>query len=92
MDNYKYIKWFTEIDKHDIPIVGGKEQILGIDSKTIKCATRICITAEAYMDFVQYAELDEVIRALMYGLDEEDPSLLTYVSEEIQNKIVNRYT
>lgn len=29
MDNYKYIKWFTEIDKHDIPIVGGKGANLG---------------------------------------------------------------
>ena len=90
MDNYKYIKWFTEIDKHDIPIVGGKGANLGeLTQKQLNVPPGFCITAEAYMDFVQYAELDEVIRALMYGLDEEDPSLLTYVSEEIQNKIVN---
>lgn len=26
---YRYIKWFDEIDKHDIPIVGGKGANLG---------------------------------------------------------------
>lgn len=29
MAEYRYIKWFNEIDKHDIPTVGGKGANLG---------------------------------------------------------------
>ena len=29
MTKYNYIKWFNEIDKNDIPVVGGKGANLG---------------------------------------------------------------
>ncbi len=87
---YKYIKWFDEIDKHDIPVVGGKGANLGeLTQKGLNVPPGFCVTAGAYMDFIDYAELDDVIRALMYGLDEENSQLLTHVSKEIQSRIVN---
>ena len=87
---YRYIKWFDEIDKHDIPIVGGKGANLGeLTQKGLNVPPGFCVTANAYMDFISYAGLDEVIRALMYGLDEEDSKALTYASEEIQKRIVD---
>lgn len=89
MGEYKYIRWFKEIDKHDIPIVGGKGANLGeLTQKDLNVPPGFCITAEAYMNFIECAELDEVIKALMYGLDEEDPSLLNHVSDEIQKRII----
>ncbi|MEW8974457.1 MAG: PEP/pyruvate-binding domain-containing protein, partial [Tissierellaceae bacterium] len=89
MGEYKYIRWFKEIDKHDIPIVGGKGANLGeLTQKDLNVPPGFCITAEAYMNFIEYAELDEVIKALMYGLDEEDSSLLNHVSDEIQKRII----
>ncbi len=89
MKGYKYIRYFKDIDKHDIPIVGGKGANLGeLTQKGLNVPPGFCITAKAYMDFIEYAELDEVIRALMYGLDEEDPSLLGHISDEIQKRIL----
>ena len=86
---YKYIKWFNEIDKHDIPIVGGKGANLGeLTQKGLNVPPGFCVTAGAYSDFINHAELDDVIRALMYGLDEENSQLLTHVSKEIQARIV----
>ena len=88
--SYKYIKWFNEINKHDIPIVGGKGANLGeLTQKGLNVPPGFCVTAAAYTDFVDYSELDDVIRALMYGLDEENSQLLTHVSKEIQNRIIN---
>lgn len=87
--SYKYIKWFNEIDKHDIPVVGGKGANLGeLTQKGLNVPPGFCVTAGAYSDFINHAELDDVIRALMYGLDEENSQLLTHVSKEIQNRIV----
>lgn len=87
--SYKYIKWFNEIDKHDIPVVGGKGANLGeLTQKGLNVPPGFCVTAGAYSDFISYAELDDVIRALMYGLDEENSQLLSHVSREIQSRIV----
>lgn len=87
---YKYIKWFNEIDKHDIPIVGGKGANLGeLTQKGLNVPPGYCINAEAYLHFVDHTELDEVIKALMYGLNEEDSDQLQYVSNEIQKRINN---
>ena len=86
---YKYIKWFYEIDKHDIPVVGGKGANLGeLTQKGLNVPPGFSVTAEAYMDFIYYAELDDVIKSLMYALDEENSQLLTHVSKEIQKRIV----
>lgn len=86
---YKYIKWFNEIGKHDIPVVGGKGANLGeLTQKGLNVPPGFCVTAGAYSDFINHAELDDVIRALMYGLDEENSQLLTHVSKEIQARIV----
>ena len=47
---YRYIKWFDEIDKHDIPIVGGKGANLGeLTQKGLNVPPGFCVTANAYM-------------------------------------------
>ncbi len=88
MSSYKYIKWFNEINKEDIPIVGGKGANLGeLTQKGLDVPPGFCVTAEAYNYFINYAELDEVIRELISGLDEEDSTMLQNVSKAIQDKI-----
>jgi len=88
MPGYKYIKWFNEIDKNDIPIVGGKGANLGeLTQKGLDVPPGFCVTAGAYNHFINYAELDEVIRELINGLDEEDSSMLQRVSKAIQDRI-----
>ena len=88
MPSYKYIKWFNEIDKNDIPVVGGKGANLGeLTQKGLDVPPGFCVTAGAYNHFINYAELDEVIRELIRGLDEEDSSMLQEVSKAIQDRI-----
>ena len=88
MGEYKYIKWFNEINKQDIPTVGGKGANLGeLTQKGLDVPPGFCITAGAYVHFVDYAELDNVIKELMRGLDEENSDMLQDVSKQVQDRI-----
>ncbi len=88
MDGYKYIKWFDEINKNDIPVVGGKGANLGeLTQKGLDVPPGFCITAGAYNRFIDYAELDEIIKELIRGLDEENSDMLQNVSCAIQDRI-----
>ena len=88
MSKYNYIKWFDEIGKEDVGIVGGKGANLGeLTSFGLPVPPGFCVTAEAYTKFIKYAELDEVVKFLMEAVDVENVDDLTNVSKEIQTKI-----
>ena len=83
MSKYNYIKWFDEISKENVGIVGGKGANLGELTKSkLPVPPGFCVTAQAYLKFIDYAGLDEVVRLLMESLDVEDTDKLTYVSKE----------
>ena len=91
MTNFKYIKYFNQINKDDIPIVGGKGANLGeLRQKGLNVPPGFCLSVEAYSDFIYYAELDDVIRSLMYGVDVEDYHKLQEASRNIQSAIVSK--
>ena len=91
MEKFKYIYWFNEINKDDIPLVGGKGANLGeLTQKGLDVPPGFCVSAEAYSDFIYYAELDEVIKSLMEGLDVEDSDKLQEVSRNIRSVIVSK--
>ena len=88
MSEYNYIKWFNEIGKDDVGLVGGKGANLGeLTSFGLPVPPGFCVTAEAYTKFIKYAELDEVVKLLMEAVDVENVDDLTNASKEIQNKI-----
>ncbi|WP_062571511.1 phosphoenolpyruvate synthase [Peptoniphilus sp. DNF00840] len=88
MSKYNYIKWFDEIGKEDVGIVGGKGANLGeLTSFGLPVPPGFCVTAEAYTKFIKYAELDEVVKLLMEAVDVENVDDLTNASKEIQTKI-----
>ena len=88
MSKYNYIKWFNEIGKDDVGLVGGKGANLGeLTSFGLPVPPGFCVTAEAYTKFIKYAELDEVVKLLMEAVDVEKVDDLTNASKEIQNKI-----
>lgn len=88
MSKYNYIKWFDEICKEDVGIVGGKGANLGeLTSFGLPVPPGFCVTAEAYTKFIKYAELDEVVKLLMEAVDVENVDDLTNASKEIQTKI-----
>lgn len=87
--SYKYIKFFNEIKKDDLPVVGGKGANLGeMTGNGLPVPPGFCLTAGAYKDFIHYAELDEVITFLIESLNVDDVEQLNDVSKEIRQKIM----
>ncbi len=88
MTKYNYIKWFDEIGKDDVGIVGGKGANLGeLTSFGLPVPPGFCVTAEGYRKFIQYAELDEIVRVLMDSVDVDVIDELENASKQIQQKI-----
>ncbi|WP_036729179.1 phosphoenolpyruvate synthase [Peptoniphilus mikwangii] len=88
MSQYTYIKWFNEINKEDISLVGGKGANLGeLTHMNLPVPPGFCVTAGGYDKFIEYAELDEVVKFLMESLDVDNVDSLTEVSKAIQKKI-----
>ncbi|RVU54817.1 phosphoenolpyruvate synthase [Anaerosphaera multitolerans] len=88
MSKYTYIKWFNEVNKDDIPEVGGKGANLGeLTHMGLPVPPGFCVTAGGYDKFIEHAELDEVVKLLMEPLNVDDVDSLTEVSREIQDKI-----
>ncbi|WP_311561546.1 phosphoenolpyruvate synthase [Peptoniphilus duerdenii] len=87
--SYKYIKFFNEIKKDDLPVVGGKGANLGeMTGNGLPVPPGFCVTAGAYKDFIHYAELDEVVTFLIESLNVDDVEQLNDVSKEIRQKIM----
>ncbi|WP_077367054.1 phosphoenolpyruvate synthase [Anaerosalibacter sp. Marseille-P3206] len=88
MTKYNYIKWFDEIDKNDIPVVGGKGANLGeMTQKGVDVPPGFCVTAGAYKDFIKLAKLEDAIRGKIEGLDVEDSDELQIKAAEIRDLI-----
>ncbi|NLJ78184.1 MAG: phosphoenolpyruvate synthase [Tissierellia bacterium] len=88
MKDFKYIKWFNEIDKDDIPIVGGKGANLGeLTQRGLDVPPGFCVTAEAYTYFIEEVGLAGKIEQKIKGLDVEDSIDLQKASSEIQSLI-----
>ncbi len=81
----KYIKWFEEIGKGDIDLVGGKGANLGeLTNNGVNVPPGFSITAEAYRDFLVENNLQDRIKSLLVGLDTENASELQQLSREIR--------
>ena len=90
---YKYIKWFTEVDKEDIPVVGGKGANLGeLTAKGVKVPPGYCVTAGAYSEFIEKTNLQEQILDILKDLDTEDSMELELKSSEIRKLIIQAKT
>ena len=89
MGEFKYIKWFNQIDKDDIPIVGGKGANLGeLTQKGLDVPPGFCVTAKAYNYFIDSGDLGTKIKENISNLDVEDSIELQNASSKIQ-KFIN---
>lgn len=57
-----FIRWFKDISIKDVPLVGGKNASLGemyshLSSKGINIPNGFAISAQAYFEFLEKAEL-----------------------------------
>ncbi len=81
----KYIRWFSELSKKDVNIVGGKGANLGeMFSSGFPVPPGFVLTANAYFDFIKKTGLGSKIQDKLRGLDVEDTAKLQQVSKDIQ--------
>ncbi|MFG6118740.1 phosphoenolpyruvate synthase [Thalassobacillus sp. B23F22_16] len=90
MSKHPYIRWFEEIHKEDIPLVGGKGANLGeLINGGVKVPPGFCVTAKAYSDFIEESNLDKYILESINGLDIDNNYQLQQTSAEIRSVIMD---
>ena len=81
----KYIKWFEEVGKGDVELVGGKGANLGeLTNNGVNVPPGFSVTAAAYKKFLADNNLEDKIKKLLDGLDTENASELQQLSREIR--------
>ncbi|MGB9706620.1 MAG: phosphoenolpyruvate synthase [Microgenomates group bacterium] len=86
----KNILWFKEIDKEDIPLVGGKGANLGeMANFDIPVPQGFVITARAYFDFLKENKLEPKIKDILEKINPQDPQSFNEASQKIKNLIIS---
>lgn len=86
----KFVVWFDEVDKEDIPLVGGKGANLGEMTKAgFPVPQGFIVTAEAYKKFLNDAHLHEKISEILSSLDVNNSTALNRASERVQRLITH---
>jgi len=84
------IVWFSEVDKNDVALVGGKGANLGeMWRAKIPIPGGFIVTAEAYFRAIQSSGAADRIRGILYNLDPENPLQLEEKANACQNEILN---
>jgi len=88
--NADLVVWFNEVDKEDIPLVGGKGANLG---EMIRAGFPVppgfIVTSKAYYQFIRENNLTTKIKHLLNTTNFEKPESLMQVSEHIKKLIIN---
>ena len=86
----KAIVWFNEVTREDIPLVGGKGANLGeMTNAGIPVPPGFIVTASAYFDFVEKANISKDIKKLLEPLDVHDSKQLQDIALKVQKIILN---
>ncbi len=81
----KYVKWFKELSREDIPIAGGKGANLGeLTGAGVPVPDGFVVLSNAYFDFLDYNKLRLEIHKILKSRDAADPAQLKTASEQIQ--------
>ncbi len=86
----KFILWFKEIRKKDVPLVGGKGASLGemmANLPGIPVPNGFAVTTHAYRYFLETTELDSYVREVLSDLDTHDVKNLQIRGRKIRNAI-----
>jgi len=85
-----YVRWFDQISKNDVNIVGGKGANLGEMVRFgIPVPPGFVLTADAYWRFVDHNGIRNKIAEILGKTNINDPVSLLKTSEEIQNLFIN---
>lgn len=84
----KFVVWFNEVGKEDIPLVGGKGANLGeMTQFGIPVPPGFIVTAKAYWHFIEFNKLKPKIEKIFSGLDIFDPLSLARNANAIKRLI-----
>jgi pyruvate, water dikinase len=87
-DKNGYIRWFSEINKKDVGVVGGKGANLGeMYNHKFPIPPGFVITAEAYRYFLEESGIKERIYEVLRELDVNDTEALNDASQKIRKLI-----
>ncbi len=90
MKKLKFIKTFSQIDKDDVGLVGGKGANLGeMAASNLPVPDGFVLTSKAYFQFLEKNHLKEKIRKILELTDKNKPESFTTTSKEIQRLIVH---
>jgi pyruvate,water dikinase len=86
----KAVVWFNEVTKKDIPLVGGKGANLGeMTNAGIPVPPGFIVTASAYFEFIEKANLDDKIKTLLDPVDVHNSKQLQQVAIKVQKLITD---
>lgn len=82
--------WFSEVDKDDINLVGGKGANLGEMTKAgFPVPPGFIVTATSYFEFLTQNDLQPKLHSLLEGLDVSDSKALEKAAEAVQKLIIH---
>lgn len=82
------VAFFKDIDKNDLPLVGGKGANLGEMARAgFPVPNGFAVTVEGYDRFLEENELNKYLYDVLAETDAQDPESLQSASERIQRKI-----
>lgn len=85
-----FLRWFREIDKNDVGLVGGKGANLGeMTQAGVPVPPGFVVTAEAYFYFLYTNQLGEKIRNFLKQIDVNQIETLQVASRQIKNLIIH---
>ena len=85
----QYIKWFSQIDKHDVAIVGGKGANLGeMFQAGFPVPYGFVVTAQSFFYFIEENNLEAKILHMLSTLNYENPKELSDVAGDIRKLIL----
>ena len=83
------IIWFDQINKNDVPLVGGKGANLGeMTQAGIPVPRGFVVATSAYRRFMEQAGLDATLRELLGDLDVSDTEKLTAISDQVRHSML----
>lgn len=83
-----HIKWFEDLRKDDIPIVGGKNANLGeMLSVGIPVPPGFAITAQAYKKFIEATGVADKVYKILAGIDPKDPEQVQEASKKVRSLV-----
>lgn len=85
-----HVVWFKDINREDIPLVGGKGANLGeMTQAKIPVPNGFCVSAPAYYYFVEKNQLQDKIHAVLDNLDVNNNKKLFDASRKVKHIILD---